>query len=102
LKKRKFIAIFEGLILLFLLPLSIGNLSAQSQNGNISYIGSTLWCKPRETTVRGNYEYCVFPHGLLIVDVSDPTSPQYVSKCYIPGNGKAIFVSGGYAYIAND
>ena len=40
--------------------------------------------------------------GLLILDVTDPTNPQFLSQCY-DGEGYAwdIWVEGNYAYVAD-
>jgi len=40
--------------------------------------------------------------GLLILDVSDPTNPEFLSQCY-DGSGWAwdIWVEGSYAYVAD-
>ena len=38
----------------------------------------------------------------MIFDVSDPANPSFVSRFYLEGEGKGIFVKDNYAYLADD
>src|SRR4030067_3539335 len=83
--------------LIAVILLLIGVVSAQ----NVEYVAATLWAGANDVKVVGNYAYCAFVNGLVIIDVSIPSSPTFVSQFYIQGNGLGIFVSGNYAYLAD-
>jgi hypothetical protein len=54
-----------------------------------------------EVVVRGNYAYIADGNGLYIVDVTDPTSPDSVSKWLDPtGVLNTVYVDGNYIYTA--
>jgi hypothetical protein len=54
-----------------------------------------------DVQVEGHYAYCTVPMGLIVVDVSDPTHPHRVGSVPLLGYAKGVFVSGGYAYVAD-
>jgi hypothetical protein len=68
---------------------------------NIDYIGSTLWTGVMDAKVVGNYAYCALIDGLVILDVSNPSQPVFISKLYCNGQGKEVFISDNYAYLAD-
>ena len=82
--------------------------SAYSQN--IEYLGSTLWSGVCDVKIQGQYAYCAFFNGLMILDVSDSTSPSFVGQYYIWGDwdefrrreGQKLAISGNYVYFAAD
>lgn len=92
------------ILVIFLFPL----FSTHAQN--IEYLGSTLWSGVNDVKIVGNYAYCAFFNGLVILDVTNPTSPAFVSQYYIGGDyanydrrqGQRIFVSGNYVYFTAD
>ncbi len=68
---------------------------------DIEYVGSTLWCSVHDVKVSGNYAYCAFLNGLVILDISNPTTPLFVSQFYTHGYAYGVYISGNYAYIAD-
>ncbi len=68
----------------------------------IDYLTSTLWTKANEVKVSGEYAYCDFDNGLLILDISEPSNPTFVSQMLLGGNERKISISGNYLYVAND
>jgi hypothetical protein len=51
--------------------------------------------------VDGNYAFtCVYANGLTILDISDPSSPEYVGSYSEPGI-YSVFVLGDYAYMTD-
>ncbi len=52
----------------------------------VEYVGSELWTAIIGVVVYGSYAYCLSQHGLLIIDVSDPSNPTLISKLYLQGN----------------
>lgn len=82
-----------------LLTLLLGVHSARSEH--IEYVNSTLWAGVPDVEVVDDYAYCSFHNGLIILDVSDPSDMQFVSKVFCPGRGEGIDVSGDYVYLAN-
>jgi hypothetical protein len=52
--------------------------------------------------VLGNYAYIADDStGLLIVDISDPSSPNIISSVKTPGYASKVYVSNNYAYVAD-
>lgn len=79
-----------------------GHTFAQSNyNQNVYYDGSTLWTEVRAIHIIGDYAYCLYFDGLIILNVSDPVTPVFVSKTYCEGDGNGLFISGNYAYVAS-
>lgn len=68
----------------------------------IGYEGSTLWTLLTEVSVSGRYAYCSMLYGLLVLDISNPDNPTWVSQIYVPGGaGADIVVQGNRAYFAD-
>jgi hypothetical protein len=88
----------KTIVLLVLLALFIP-LIAHPQN--VDFISSTLWGDDNDAVVVGNYAYCAFGSGLVVLDVSDPEAPILAGQKLIPGLSRAIDVAGNYAYLAN-
>ncbi len=61
---------------------------------------SILWSGARDIKVQGNYAYCAFDNGLVILDVSNPTQPTFVSHARINNRPFAIDVQNNHCYIA--
>ncbi|MCF7811060.1 T9SS type A sorting domain-containing protein [bacterium] len=58
----------------------------------------------RNVAISGDYAYVTFGTdsvGLLVLNISDPTNPEFVSEYFTEGYPNGISVSGNYAYIAN-
>lgn len=72
-----------------------------AEGQSIEYIGSTFWSGVNDVVVRGDYCYCAFLHGLVILDVSSPAEPIFVSQLFYQGEGNGIFISGDYAFLAD-
>ena len=68
---------------------------------NVEYVSSTLWSDATGIAVQGNYAYCAYHNGLVVLDVSNSASPQFVSKMLFIGEGEGITVSGNLAYLAD-
>jgi hypothetical protein len=64
-------------IILYLVSLAT---PAALQAQKIEYVNSTLWSGLHDAKVVGNYAYCAFPNGLAMLNVSNPTSPSFVSR----------------------
>ena len=50
--------------------------------------------------IRGNYAYMSSRSSFKVIDISDPAKPSLVDKCDLPDSGRAVYVSGNYAYVA--
>lgn len=70
------------IILLLLLCSSIVSIASAQ---DVDYVNSILWNWIHEVKIVDDYAYCVFQNGLVILDVSNPESPELVSKTYIEG-----------------
>ena len=72
------------IILCVLVIVSICPLAFAAGNQvQIDYVGSALWNTPMDAAVDGNYAYCIFPYGLIVLDISDPNIPTEVSRLYL-------------------
>jgi hypothetical protein len=77
---------------------------------NLDYINSTLWTGICDIKVMSNYAYCALFNGLMILDISNPDTPRFVSQYYIGGDwkdyerraGQKLAVLGNYVYFAAD
>ena len=71
-------------------------------------VGSCMHSEIGASAIRGDYAYSVTPHGLLVIDISDPANPSLVSetfirnRTYISGSDMLPYISlkGNIAYIA--
>ena len=50
------------------------------QSHELEYVNSVLWTRAFEAEVRDGYLYVSFLNGLGILDVTDESNPQMVSK----------------------
>lgn len=75
-----------------------GSVSAQ----NFEYIGSILWTGINDIHIQGDYAYCAFQNGLVIVDISDNSEPEFVSRLPLSNRCESITVWGDYAYAVCD
>jgi hypothetical protein len=82
------------ILILLLIPITV-------QAQNLEYAGSTLWSGANDIKVAGDYAYCAFANGLVILNVSDHSNPVFVSQTYCPGKGKRLEISGNYVFIAD-
>ena len=65
----------------------------------LAYMGSTLWRDIKYVWVEGDYAYCCATFGLMIVDITNPWSPQLMSRLPMTNYMLGIEVVGDYAYI---
>jgi len=77
----------------------LGGISAAA-NVDFTYQNSLLWGYMEDGVIQGRHLYCAMHHGLMILDIADPTSPTLVSKVPIlDAEVIAMAVSGNYAYL---
>ncbi len=87
----------RSIIIIIWLFLSSSPLLAQE----VEYVGSTLWTGIGDIQVIDDYAYCAFYNGLGVLDISDPSEPELISKCSLEGRGLDIQIVGDYAYVAD-
>jgi hypothetical protein len=76
--------------------------SAEGDEVIFSYENSALWNGMKDVKVKGNYAYCAFNYGLLILDISNVSNPQPVSQVFMPdGDAWRIALDSNYAYVAD-
>ncbi len=74
---------------------------SQEQIG-ISYFNSAMWQGLTGFEKSGDYLYCTMYYGLLVLDVSDPSNPEFVSQLFMDkGKGVCVKVYGNIAYVNN-
>lgn len=61
--------------------------------------GTALWNQMCHVTIDSIYAYCVMNYGIIILDISNPVTPVYISRCYVPG-AFDITIDGDFAYVA--
>lgn len=85
------------------LACTIAVLAAASQTRcqNVEYAGSALWTGAYDLVVEGEYAYCAFKNGLIVLDITDPENPLFVSQFYLQGDGQGVFKQGDYIYFAD-
>lgn len=66
----------------------------------LDYVGSAGWGYCKDVQVRDDIAYCTYGAGLVILDVSDPNNPQFISKCYTKYSPEQLILYGDYAYVA--
>ncbi|HEQ98515.1 MAG TPA: T9SS type A sorting domain-containing protein [candidate division Zixibacteria bacterium] len=67
-----------------------------------TYENSALWSGMKDIYISGNRAFCSFHYGLLILDISDTLSPQFVSRVFIAdGDGWRIDSDGQNIYLAD-
>jgi hypothetical protein len=76
-----------------------GSLYSGSQVDEIQYVGSGLWTRAFDLTVKDGYAYCSFLNGLGVLDVTDKANPRLVSKLFL-GGGFGIDVHENHAFVA--
>ncbi len=85
-------------ILLTLIVILILFMAGAAHAQNIEYVGSTYWSNMNGIAIRGTYAFCVFPEGLMVLDVSSPAGPSLVSQFRLTGHAQNIELQGGLAY----
>ncbi len=71
--------------------------------GDITF-DSSLYLGPHTSYnvyVSGKYAYVGTSGGIIVVDISNPTSPSAVGSFPLTGGPQLVFVSGNYAYITS-
>jgi hypothetical protein len=67
-----------------------------------AFLGSCLWSGVMRLTVVDDLAYGSYANGLIILDVTDPDHPAFLSRIYCGGGGFGeIEVAQGYAYLAD-
>jgi len=67
---------------------------------NLELLSSMPLSNVKAVDVVGNYAYCSFAGGLIILDISDKNQPQVESQLTLTGAGRGVIsVSGDYAYV---
>ena len=52
--------------------------------------------------VSGSYAYLAnYSHGLVVVDISTPSSPFVMTDVDMPGGSRYVTLAGDYFYVAN-
>ncbi len=80
------------------------------ENGTIQYTGSCMWQGMSDVFVCGDSVWCSFQDGLWLIDISDISNPEFLSRIYTPlytlKQGQImgvndILIEGDYAYIGD-
>lgn len=80
------------------------------ENGTIQHIGSCMWQGMSDVFVTGDSVWCSFLDGLWLINISDISNPEFLSRIYTPlytlKQGQIMGVNdilkeGDYAYIGD-
>jgi hypothetical protein len=72
------------------------------EQGELSLVGKLAAGTPQDIVIKDNLAYVASGGmGLVIYDVSNPTSPKQLSFCDTPGDAQDVAVVGDYAYVAD-
>jgi len=77
-----------SLVAILLLCLSI------SYGQSIEYDNSMFWTDNKDLIVDGDYAYCSYAYGILILDISSPAEPTFVSRVFMEGYTNGLAKSG--------
>jgi len=81
------------------LPAIFGQQESSSQF-DLEYAGDALWGRVMAVATKDNYAYFACAGGLLVYDIGDPLSPQFVSQLYLPGGPTAdLTIEGNFLYL---
>ncbi len=78
---------------------------AQSEPIYPRFVGSTDTSGPtsaRGIFTTGDLAYVVGYGKFQVINITDPENPHILGNCTTPGEGEAVFVSGDFAFIAED
>ena len=68
---------------------------------NVRLVGRWPYGPAFAVVVQGRYAYLGSGGAVLVLDISDPSSPRKVGECVTPGIVEGLFVSGDYLYVAD-
>ena len=66
---------------------------------DLHFVSSTLWSDVQDIEVVADLAYCALPCGLVILDISDPSLPEEISRVFCPGSPRALDIVDKYAYV---
>ncbi|MEW6051844.1 MAG: T9SS type A sorting domain-containing protein [Candidatus Zixiibacteriota bacterium] len=90
-----------GITLLVALIVAESISSTLAADISVTYRSSTLWSGITGIVVHDTTLVCSTVNGLLLLNVTDPVHPRYVSELYLsPGTTRKVRVRGDKAYIA--
>jgi hypothetical protein len=70
-----------------------------SEDLELEYVSSILWTQLHDIEINGNYVYCAFLNGLMILDVSNKRKPIQVSQLFL-GGGFGLALKDKLAFVA--
>jgi|GEM_PF-2586218 len=78
------------------------NSYGKSEYSNEASIATTLWTGMMDLKVSGNYAYCSFKNGLIILDISDPSNSVKLGGIFggLGGSGGGIDLKDNFVYLA--
>jgi hypothetical protein len=68
---------------------------------NIDFVGMGMWRSIWDMKIQGDYAYCAFQKGLVILDISNLDSVAEIGKLFCYGFGWGIDVLDNYVYLAD-
>jgi len=74
---------------------------ASGEHENVELVGRALEGPANAVVVQGDHAYLCAGKALVVLDVSDPTSPVKVGQTFLPEMALDVHVSGRYAYVAD-
>jgi len=75
--------------------------SLNAQSVDIEYVSSILWSNVKDVVLDSNYAYCAFSDGLVVLDISDLTSPSFVAQLFLENGAENLDISGNHVFVVN-
>lgn len=82
-----------------LVCLAVFAIFAPAASQGLEYVNSLYWTAVYDVEVEGDYAYCCFAPGLVILDISDIANPTFTGGLFIQGDNFNIEIANHYAYI---
>ena len=95
-KMKLFVLLFS---LMVIMACSAHKSSTKQEEKALEYVNSLFWSKMVDVAIDGNYAYCAYRNGLIVMDVTQKNKPVVVSQLYL-GGGSDIDLKPGLAFIA--
>ena len=70
-----------------------------SEDIELEYVSSILWTQLHDVEIEGDYAYCAFLNGLMILDISNKRKPIQVSQLFL-GGGFGLALKNNLAFVA--
>ena len=79
----------------------IGLAGGALRGESIDYVTSLLWTGLYDVQAEGDIACANFVNGVVILDISDPSMPEFISRLPLADPDRQIYCADNYLYVAN-